>query len=261
MTYSIETLGIRTESTDRPAARLCVYRFPFWRGSGSDDAQENPDVSMEDQTKDPTLSTHCQENRTVTRLPHDWFLQSLLHLKYAELKSALQVGKLILNLSKGNFNIEKRWGWRGERFSSSRLLTDDGIYPLLIRQGETSLLGVTAVVQDTAHKAVLSGQSGGLGQRDAPLQSLAVTRVWQGCPVYLHGFARAPLSVHGRRLQARAAVVEVDWLAASVDAAVGLLFPLPLVPQVEDMPPGRVETFTTLPLWCLWNSHDWWPLD
>lgn len=37
----------------------------------------------------------------------------------------------------------------------SGLLTDDGVYPLLIFQGEASLLRVTAVVQDPAHKAVL----------------------------------------------------------------------------------------------------------
>lgn len=78
----------------------------------------------------------------------------------------------------------------------SGLLTDDGVYPLLIFQGEASLLRVTAVVQDPAHKAVLRRQSGGLGQRDAPLQPLAVTWIWQRRGVHLHRFTSVLLSVH-----------------------------------------------------------------
>lgn len=47
--------------------RTCVCRFSFWRSTGSDEAQEDPDVSDRGH---PILifSTHCQEDRTVPPL-------------------------------------------------------------------------------------------------------------------------------------------------------------------------------------------------
>lgn len=105
-----------------------------------------------------------------------------------------------------------------------------------------SLLGVKAAVQNTTHKAVLRGQGGRAGQQDASLQSLTVTWVWQGHPFYLHNFTSMPLSVHtlcractalsADCRQAWVAVMKVDGLTAAIAAAVVLVFPPPMMPQV-----------------------------
>lgn len=113
---------------------------------------------------------------------------------------------------------------------------------------------------------MLRRQGGGVRRQDASLQSLAVTGVWQGRPVYFHSFTSIPLSIRtlppactalsADLLQARVAVVKVNRLAVSVVAAVVLVFPPPVVPQVEDMPPGRGEDITSY-YWNLLYKFTW----
>lgn len=147
-------------------------------------------------------------------------------------------------MSEGNFNIEEGEGVDGGE-TLSGLLTDDAVDPLPVLQGEASLLRVTAAVQDRAHEAVLRGQSGGLGRQDAPLQSLAVPWIRQGrSPVHLHRFTSVPLAVHTALSLGRMQVWAIDLVglgrvAAAVAAAVVTVIPPPVVPQVNDVSPGR----------------------
>lgn len=136
-------------------------------------------------------------------------------------------------------------GGEAKRASLSGLLIGHAVDPLPVLQGEASLLGVAAAVQDGVDEAVLGGRQGGrLARQDAAPQPLAVPRV----------------GGEGRRRRRRrqpAAAVHLHGVALAVDAGLGLgrgrvrgvalvgppavlltvVLP-PVVPQVEDMTPG-----------------------
>lgn len=103
---------------------------------------------------------------------------------------------------------------------------------------------------------MLREQGRGAGQQDASLQSLAVVRVWQGRPVYLHRFTSMSLSIHTLPVTCTAlspnlwqdwiAVLKVDRFCASIAAPVVVGFLPQTVPQVEDMPPANNRTSSIL---------------
>lgn len=54
---------------------------------------------------DPILSNHCQEDRKPTKLPQDLFSKVIAAFDILYYFISTTEGKLILNLSKGNFKV------------------------------------------------------------------------------------------------------------------------------------------------------------